>query len=203
MIDQLDENVGKILNKVSELDLTDSTLFVFSSDNGGTQENPPLRDRKGSLYEGGIRIPLIIKFPGVSQRGTICNAPVISNDFYPTFCEIAGIDTDTLQLDGLSLLPVIQNSKAELTREYLFWHYPHYYSTTTPVSAVRYREWKLIKYYEDNRVELYNLEDDIGEKKNLAKEIPDLTKKLLNKLDEWLQETDASFPSLNPTYSVK
>ncbi|MCE5205957.1 MAG: sulfatase [Porphyromonadaceae bacterium] len=209
MVHKVDENVGRILKAVHDLGVSNHTIIIFTSDNGGfinkyegmkVADNSPLRSGKGSLYEGGIRVPLIIKFPGVSPRGAISDTPVITNDFYTTLSEAAGIDTDTLKTDGISILPIIQNPKAESDREYLYWHYPHYYTTTTPVSAIRYKEWKLLKYYEDNSIELYNLKDDMSEKINLAKENPELTEKLLNKLAEWLQETKASSPSPNSGY---
>lgn len=156
-----------------------------------------MRSGKGSLYEGGIRIPLIIKIPGVSKPGTMCNLPVITNDFYPTFCEIAGINSGTQNSDGLNLLSVIQHPNVKLPRESLFWHYPHYYITTTPVSAVRLNEWKLLKYYENDKVELFNIEDDISESNDLSKENPEITEKMLKKLEQWLHETQASLPVSN------
>lgn len=207
----VDRNVGRILKTIRELNIEENTVVIFTSDNGGylgpykgmkVAENSPLRSGKGSLYEGGIRIPLIIRFPGVSKQGTLCHTPVITNDFYPTFCEFADIDTDTLRFDGLSLVPLIQNPSADLGRQDLFWHYPHYYETTTPVSAVRHKEWKLLKFYEDDRVELYNLEKDISEKIDLSTEYPDITEKMLNELDGWLQEVNAWFPAINPDYST-
>lgn len=208
----VDRNVGRILETIRKLEIDENTIVIFTSDNGGylgpyrgmnVADNSPLRSGKGSLYEGGIRMPLIIKFPGMSKEGTVCNTPVITNDFYPTFCEFAGIDTDTLRYDGLSLVPLIQNPASYFAREDLFWHFPHYYTTTTPVSAVRHKEWKLLKYYEDNRLELYNLEKDIGERNNLSLEYADITARMVNKLDDWLKETNASFPSVNPDFSGK
>jgi arylsulfatase A-like enzyme len=205
----VDRNVGRVLKTIHELGIEDNTVLIFTSDHGGylgpyrgmkVADNSPLRSGKGSLYEGGIRMPLIIKFPGMSKEGTVCHTPVITNDFYPTFFEFAGIDTDTFRFDGLSLVPLIQNPAADLARDDLFWHYPHYYTTTTPVSAVRHKEWKLLKYYEDNRLELYNLEKDIGERNNLSSEYPDIRARMVNKLDEWLLETDAWCTAINPAY---
>lgn len=212
MVNKVDQNVGRILKTIQDLGINENTVVIFASDNGGfidewdgrkVTDNSPLRSGKGSLYEGGIRIPLIIRYPGISKPGTICNTPVCSTDLYPTFCGFAGIETNTFRIDGFSLLPLIRSSKAELPRDYLFWHYPHYYSTTTPASAVRFKDWKLIKYYEDNRFELYDLKNDIGEKNDLVKENADMVNILSGKLEEWLQETGASFPSTNPDYSVK
>jgi arylsulfatase A len=208
MVHIVDHNVKRILTAINDLGIADNTVVIFTSDNGGyigihrgmqVTDNSPLRSGKGSLYEGGIRIPLIIKYPGISQKGSVCDVPVITNDFYPTFCEIADIDLDVP--DGLSLLPLLKNSDAGSERDILFWHYPHYYSVTTPVSAVRYKDWKLLKYYEDNSVELYNLAEDLGEKKNLSEERSDIKEMMLIKLEEWFGKTEANFPSQNPEYS--
>ena len=211
MVHVVDKNVGRVLKTIQDLGIYENTLVLFTSDNGGLHiynggklaDNGPLRSGKGSLYEGGIRIPLIVRYPGVSVKGTDCNNPIISNDFYSTFCEVAGIDKESYKTDGISFLPALKNPEAGLSRKALFWHFPHYFLTTTPVSAVRYGDWKLLRYYEDNTVELYNLKNDISEKVNLAKEKPEITKEILNKLDSWLTETDASLPSVNPNYKVK
>ncbi len=212
MVHKVDQNVGRILKAIENLGIYNNTIVVFTSDNGGfiftdkgekIADNFPLRSGKGSLYEGGIRIPLIVRYPGITPKGANCNIPVISNDFFPTFCEIAGIDTKLFVTDGMSLLPVLQNPKVDLPRESLFWHYPHYYLTTTPVSAVRCGDWKLLKYYENSTVELYNLKDDIAEKINLAEKKPEITNEILKKLDNWLEETNASMPKINPVYSTK
>jgi arylsulfatase A-like enzyme len=212
MVHMVDQNVGRVLKTIKELGIFDNTMVIFTSDNGGfinedkgrkVTDNTPLRSGKGSLYEGGTRIPLIIHYPGGAEKGAICNLPTISNDFFPTLCEIAGVDIFSSKTDGVSLLKLMRNPGAKLSREYLFWHYPHYYLTTTPVSAVRYNNWKLLRYYEDNKVELYNLQDDIGERINLAEINSDVTNKMIEKLDEWLQETKASFPTQNPKYITK
>jgi arylsulfatase A-like enzyme len=212
MVHKVDENVGRVLKALQNLGISDITVVIFTSDNGGyigkdrgmvVADNSPLRSGKGSLYEGGIRIPLIIKYPGVSQRNVDCNAPVLSADLYPTVCEIAGIKTDTIQLDGLSMMPLIQDSEATLSRECLFWHYPHYYETTTPVTAVRYKHWKLLKYYEGNEIELYNLNEDIGEKQNLTGENAVVVNEITTKLNDWLMDTRALLPSPNPNFVSK
>ncbi len=212
MVHIVDKNVGRVLKCIQDLGIYENTFVLFTSDNGGfiythlgekIADNGPLRSGKGSLHEGGIRIPLIIRYPGMTPKGENCNVPTISNDFYPTLCDVAGINTNEHKTDGLSLLPVLQNPKADLPRESLFWHYPHYYLTTTPVSAVRCGDWKLLKYYESNTVELYNLKDDISEKENLAGTKPEITKEILGKLDNWLKETDASIPRPNPDFKDK
>ncbi len=209
MVHIVDQNVGRILRTIRHLDVAGHTIVIFTSDNGGytgeykgmqVTDNSPLRSGKGSLYEGGIRIPLVVKYPGVTPKGSVCEWPVITNDFYATFCAMAGVKSDTLFTDGFSLLPVLRDPEAQLPREALFWHYPHYYSVTTPVSAVRYRDWKLLKYYEDNRVELYDLANDPGEKKDLAEERPEIKTMVLSLLEDWLKATDAALPAQNPEY---
>ena len=211
MIASLDENIGRVLNKIEELGISDNTVIVFYSDNGGlatarvnTNNNYPLRSGKGSLYEGGIRVPLIIKWPGHTDPGSICNYPVNSMDFYPTFLEIANIAGDEKQnmnFDGKSLVPLLNDSETSLDRKSLFWHYPHYYmGITTPVSAIRKGKWKLLHYYENNRLELYNLEKDVSEEHDLANEYPGLAEELYILLKNNLKEVNAKHPSYNSNY---
>jgi arylsulfatase A-like enzyme len=210
MVHKMDENVGRVLKAIDDLGIADNTIVVFTSDNGGQLEelgskvtvNTPLRSGKGSLYEGGIRVPLIVRYPEITQPGK-CNIPVISTDFYPTFCEIAEINTDTFKLDGISLVPLLKNQEKQLKRDKHYWHYPHYYSTTTPASAIRQNNWKLIKYYEDEKVELYNLKEDIGERNDVSKENPGITELLKSELIKWLEESKASFPAMNPEFSKR
>jgi arylsulfatase A-like enzyme len=206
MVHSLDENVGRILDKIDELGVADSTIVVFFSDNGGyinkfnqqvVTNNYPLRSGKGSLYEGGIREPLIIRWPGVTQPGSVCNEPVSSIDFYPTFLDMTGLAGDpkhNADMDGLSLVPLLKNPAVELNREALYWHYPHYYPTTTPVSSIRHGDWKLLEYFEDNHIELYNLSDDIGEQNDLAKQMPEKAEELRNHLETWRKAVDAQMP---------
>lgn len=210
MVRSLDENVGRILDKLDDLHLANRTVVIFFSDNGGyTQQNQgmtvtnnaPLRSGKGSLYEGGIRVPLIVRWPGVTPQGAVCHTPVISDDFFPTCREWLADDNSEIAdtvLDGISLLPVLHDPDAKLPREELGWHYPHYYPTTTPVSAIRYRQWKLLEYYEDGRLELYNLEDDLGETQNLANRLPEKTAELHSRLKEWRSRMGAQLPQKNP-----
>ncbi|HID24239.1 MAG TPA: DUF4976 domain-containing protein, partial [Planctomycetaceae bacterium] len=168
MVESLDQNVGRILAKLDELGLADHTVVFLTSDNGGyinrfrnrpVTSNAPLRSGKGSLYEGGVRVPLIVRWPKHVPAGSVCRTPVISNDFYPTILELAGAACDhqrNAALDGRSLLPLLKDPQFDLDRDTLYWHYPHYYPTTSPVSAIRKGDWKLLHYYEDDHLELYN-----------------------------------------------
>ena len=202
MINSLDENVGRIMEKLSELDVDKNTVIVFTSDNGGlsTSEgsptsNLPLRAGKGWLYEGGIREPLIIKWPRTVKPGSISHSLVTSSDFFPTLLEIAGLPLLPEQhLDGLSLVPVLK-SKADLSDRAIFWHYPHYSNQGGyPGSAIRAGDWKLIEYFEDNSLELYNLSEDIGEENNIAGQHPDIVRELQGQLENFRQETGAKYP---------
>ena len=212
MTETLDENVGRILEQIDELGMTDNTVVIFTSDNGGyingyremehVTSNAPLRSGKGSLYEGGIRVPLLIKWPGVTQAGAVCDEPVTTCDFYPTLLEILGLPGDpdhNAKVEGTSLVPLLRQSTSRLKRDSVYFHYPHYYPTTTPVSAIRSRDWKLLEYYEDGRVELYNLADDLSESNNLAKQNPQKVAELRQKLHRWLDENQAQFPVKNRT----
>lgn len=213
MIEHLDTSVGRIINKLDELNLTDRTMVVFFSDNGGQYKpyggyggdksaittNSPLRDEKGTLYEGGIREPLIVRWPGVVKPGTICSVPVCSVDFYPTFLEIAGAKANLDQvLDGQSILPLL-TQKGKFKRDTTYWHYPHYHHST-PAGAIRQDKWKLIEFYEDGRLELYDLENDIGEKNNLAIEMPEKAAQLRQRLAAWRKSVGAKMPTSNPDF---
>lgn len=207
MVASLDENVGRVMDTLDELGLTENTAVVFFSDNGGyigqdagqtVTDNHPLRSGKGALYEGGIREPLIVRWPGQVQPGGVCGTPVLSTDFYKTILDIAGCaDRPEFDcgIDGLNLSPVLRDAGAPLDREELYWHYPHYYSTTTPVSAVRRGDWKLLEYLEDGRRELYRLDRDLGESIDLASKEGAVVAELSAKLDRWRNEMDAQMPS--------
>ncbi|MGQ9652165.1 MAG: sulfatase [Phycisphaerae bacterium] len=206
MVHSLDENVGRILEYLETRGLMEHTLIVFASDNGGyvnqfrgrqVTDNAPLRSGKGSLYEGGIRVPLIVRLPGSPARGATCEIPVICMDLFRTFAEVAGAEVET-GIDSLSLVPLLQDPGARLHRDALFFHYPHYYPTTTPVSAVRQGNLKLLEYHEDSRVELYDLLDDPGEQKDLASNRPDDVARLRTRLHSWREEIAAQMPSLSP-----
>src|SRR4051812_28268740 len=207
MIDSLDQSVGRIRRELKKLGIADHTIVVFASDNGGrvpTTSNLPLRVGKGSCYEGGTRVPLIIDWPGVTKPDTVCDTPVISMDLFPTFMEIAGLrDGAKTALDGVSLVPILRNS-GDLNRDELFWHYPHYQhyqkGGTTPYSAIRKGDFKLIEFLADMRVELYNLKDDIGEQHDLASRMPDKVEELRNRLHAWREEVAAQMPTRNPKH---
>ena len=211
MIQSVDECVGRLMKKLDELGLADSTAIVFMSDNGGlsTAEgsptaNVPLRAGKGWLYEGGIREPLIVKWPGVARPGSVCQEPVISTDFYPTMLEMAGLPLRPDQhADGVSLVPLLKGAGVP-RREALFWHYPHYSNQGGgPGGAVRAGDFKLIEDYEDNHLELYNLKDDIGEKNNLAARMPEKAEALRKMLHDWRQSVGAVMPAPNPDFARK
>ena len=210
MVHSLDENVGRILDKIEELGIADNTIVVFFSDNGGyinkfnnkaVTSNYPLRSGKGSLYEGGVRDPLIIRWPGVTEAGSVCSEPVSSIDFYPTLLgmtNLAGDSKHNAKMDGLSLVPLLKNPAAKLKRKALYWHYPHYYPTTTPVSSIRQGDWKLLEYFEDNHIELYNLSDDIGEQNDLARTMSEKAGELRKRLDDWRKAVNAQMPTKKP-----
>jgi len=207
LISNMDENVGKVLNKIKELRLDDNTIICFMSDNGGlsTSEgspttNAPLRGGKGWLYEGGIREPYILKIPHVSKAGTKITTPVTSTDFYPTILDACRLNLLPEQhIDGVSLLPLLKGQK--LNRKAIFWHYPHYGGKgDSPAGAVREGDWKLIEFYEDNHVELYNLKNDISEKNNLAIKESKIAQRLLSELHTWRKSVGAKMPIINVNY---
>lgn len=208
MMETLDENIGRLLAKLDTLGIADNTVVVFYSDNGGFDEvrngeqvanNSPLRSGKGSAYEGGIRVPLIVRWPGVTPAGAVCDSPVTSMDFYPTILEMLGdkAPAPSKVLDGVSLGPVLRDPASSLGREDFQWHYPHYYFNTTPVSAFRHGDWKLIEYYEDGRKELYNIKDDLSETTDLAAAKPEIVKDLEERLQAWRTEVNARLPEKN------
>ncbi len=201
MVEAMDEQVGRVLNKLDELGIDDNTAVILMSDNGGlsTSEgsptsNLPLRGGKGWLYEGGIREPFLIRWPGVTKPGSRCDVPVVSTDFYPTILEMAGVPAKNDQhLDGVSLVPLLKGRKG-IDRDAIYWHYPHYSNQGGfPGGAVRMGNWKLIERFEDGRVHLYNLEQDIGERKDLASEHPQRVSQMRGKLHAWYKQVDAKF----------
>ncbi len=209
MIESLDEGVGRILDELDRLGLAEETLVLFTSDNGGLvlplsdwgtiTSNVPLREGKGSSYEGGVRVPLVIRWPGKVEPGREVAVPVISNDFVPTILEIVGAP-EAAGIDGESLVPLLAGS-GRLERDALFWHYPHYHpGGATPYGAVRVGDFKLIEFYEDERVELYNLRDDPGESQDLAAELPEKTRELEERLEDWRAQVGAQMPLGNPDY---
>jgi len=202
----LDDAVRRLTEKLQELRLDDQTVFIFFSDNGGlcTKADPgptsnlPLRSGKGWLYEGGIRVPLIVRAPGLTQAGTVCDVPVLSTDFFPTLLELAGAPLEPdRHVDGRSLLPLLRG-EAPVERT-LYWHYPHYHgSTWAPGSAVRDGDWKLIEFLDEQATELYDLRRDLGERTNLADSHPEVVGRLRAKLNVWRSETGALMPTPNP-----
>ena len=211
MVSAIDDSVGQIMAAIQETGLEDSTTIIFTSDNGGLctlrKEGPtcnlPLRSGKGWLYEGGIRVPLIVRVPGITKAGEECRQPVLSADFLPTMLELAGIDRPSdLTLDGDSIVPELQGQKSQATRP-LVWHYPHYHgSEWTPGAAIRVGDWKLIEFYEFGDAELYNLATDPGEQKNLAVQEPNRLDDLRQQLRQWQENLHARMPQPNAAWKV-
>ncbi len=208
MVQSVDESVGRVMQKLADLGIEENTIVVFTSDNGGlsTSEgaptsNLPLRGGKGWHYEGGVREPLIVRWPGVTRRGSTCRAPMISTDYYPTFLEMAGLPLRPQQhVDGVSLVPLLKGG-AQPERP-LFWHYPHYSNQGGgPGGAVRVGDYKLIEWFEDMRVELFNLKDDPGEHHDLAAAIPEKAAALRQQLHQWRESVGAAMPTPNPDYN--
>ena len=208
MIENLDHNVGRLLAALREAGRERDTLVVFTSDNGGlsTAEgsptcNAPLSEGKGWMYDGGVREPLLIRWPGVVAPGACCAEPVTTPDFYPTFLEAAGEPPRPEQhCDGVSMLPLLRGAP-RLERDAIFWHYPHYSNQGgTPACAVRAGDWKLIEFFEDGRVELYHLREDIGETRNLAAAHPRRARELRERLAAWREAVGAKEPAPNPYY---
>ena len=207
MVEALDTAVGMVLDALEENGLASKTIVVLMSDNGGlsTSEgsptaNLPLRGGKGWMYEGGIREPMIIRAPGVSKPGSTIEAPVTSVDFYPTLLELAGLRKRPEQhVDGTSMVPLLRGER--LRRPPLYWHYPHYGNQGgAPSAAIRAGDWKLIKWYEDSAIEVYNLANDPGERYNLAGLLAGRVKSFEKRLDAWLADVDANMPTPNPKY---
>jgi len=206
MVEAMDQAVGKVLDTLDRLDLARDTVVFFMSDNGGlsTSEghptcNLPLRAGKGWLYEGGIREPMMVRWPGVVAAGGTCDEPVTSTDFYPTMLEMASLPLKPGQhLDGRSMVPLLKQQAKQGPRAF-YWHYPHYGNQGgSPGGAVRLGDYKLIEFYEDSRVELYNLRDDLGEQHDLAARMPAKAAELRRMLHEWRSQVGARMPTPNP-----
>lgn len=207
MTEGVDESVGRLVSKIEELGLTDRTVIFFFSDNGGVPRlafNGGLRLGKGYLWEGGIREPLIVKWPSVISPGSLQETPVSSIDFYPTILEMAAApDAEGHTVDGVSLVPLLKQT-GELEREALYWHYPHYANAgSTPTGAIRSGDWKLMEFFEDNHVELYNLGEDPSESKDLAAEQPELAARLQAELAAWRESVGAKEVRPNPDYDAQ
>lgn len=208
LIYSMDENLGRLLQALKDNGIEENTIVCLLSDNGGlsTAEgsptcNAPLRGGKGWLYEGGIREPYLIKYPKMNIAGKKCSIPVTSVDFYPTILDMAGLPLKPEQhIDGVSLLPILKGDK-KFKRGPIYFHYPHYGGKgDTPAGAVRDGDYKLIEFYEDGHVELYNLKNDISEKNDLSKKKPQLASRLLKELQDWRKACGAKMPVHNPDY---
>ena len=216
MIERLDWNIGRLLQSLEDYELSKNSIIIFTSDNGGIRslsDQSPLRAGKGSYYEGGVRVPTVIKWPGKTKSGSICESPIIHLDFLPTFIDLLGFDQLIAHQDGISLAPIFKNE--DISDRPLYWHFPIYLQAynqkkddgrdplfrTRPGSTMQYGKWKLHHYFEDDEFELYDLSVDLGERNNLIEAEIDMFNKLKDKLDEWRSNTRAPIPSLpNPYY---
>jgi arylsulfatase A-like enzyme len=209
MMANLDWNIGRLLKTLEDEGLADNTLVIFTSDNGGlaTSEgsptcNAPLSEGKGWMYDGGVRVPLLVRWPGRVAPGSACAEPVTSPDFFPTLLEAAGLAPKPhAHEDGVSFLPLLEGAD-KLARDAIFWHYPHYGNQGgSPGSSVRSGDYKLIEFFEDGRLELYNLAADIGETRNLAADLPEVTARLHGLLRAWREALEAKIPAPNPEWN--
>jgi arylsulfatase A len=224
MVEAVDQSLGRILDRLDELGLDDNTIVIFFADNGGmagmnvgnpertvpkdkldiafSTANLPLRGAKGWLYEGGIRVPCIVKWPGQGQSGTISDEPIISTDFYPSILDMAGLPLlEKQHRDGVSITPLLKGGSS-LDRDAIYWHFPHYsnHGMQPPGGAIRSGDYKLLEYFENYTVQLFNLREDIGEQNNLADAMPEKVSELRAKLRSWRKEVDAQMNQLNPDY---
>ena len=213
MIEDLDMQIGRLLDTLDELQISNNTVVVVASDNGGLREiytrngqvvstNAPLRAEKGTIYEGGIRVPLIIRWPDITPAGSLCHEPTATWDLLPTFCAIAKINMPDQPLDGVSLKPLLLNPQKDIGREALYYHYPHYHHSE-PASAIRKGNFKLIEWLDDGSVELYELSSDIGETNNLASAMPEKANQLRADLATWRRQVGAQMPTRNPKHDPK
>jgi uncharacterized sulfatase len=217
MVEETDALVGRVVDAVEKNGLAKNTMIVFTSDNGGLYRRydyneaadddvatqAPLKGEKGSLHEGGIRVPMIVRYPALVKPGTTCAEPTVSHDFYPTFVAAAGGTLPGSQtIDGHSLMPLLKDPAAKLQRAAIHWHYPHYHHDR-PASAIRERDWKLIEYLDGTGdIEIYHLKTDIGETKNLRDERKGKVADLKNKLNTWRNDVIARVPIPNPSYDA-
>lgn len=208
LIKEMDDAVGVVLKKLKELGIEENTIIVFTGDNGGVSSgdayataNLPLRGGKGRQWEGGLRVPVLIQFPGCKIPGSTCDVPVAGTDFYPTFLDLAGCALVPQQhRDGMSLRPLLEGGR--IADRALYWHYPHYGNQGgEPSSVIREGDWKLIHYYEDGRNELYNLKMDNSESEPLNAQYPEQVDYLSKKLSVWLTEAGARYPKADPQYN--
>jgi len=207
----MDKSLGDILANIERHRLTDRTVVLFMSDNGGLSahgrggkphtHNAPLSSGKGSAHEGGVRVPMIVKWPGVTPPGSVCRQPVIIENFYPTVLELAGVsDVERLtpKIDGVSFTDLLRQPRRPRADRALYWHFPNHWEPKGPGigphSAIRQGDWKLIYYHADRRCELFNLADDLGETCNLARERPEIVRRLAGRLRDYLVEVKAQMP---------
>jgi len=212
MIERMDTQVGRVLQKLDELKLTDHTIIVFTSDNGGydkLQAQDPFRGGKSMVYDGGIHIPMAICWPGVVKPGSTTDVPVIGCDYFPTFAEIAGVTKFDHPIDGVSLVSLLKDGTAP-KRDAIYWHYPHYHRfNLAPSGAILQGNYKLIEWYErsllggDHPYSLYNLKDDPGETHDMAEQMPDLTRQLAARLKQWRKDVGAQEMTKNPKFDPK
>lgn len=197
MIESVDHAVGDILAELDALGISDNTLVFFTSDNGGllnVTSNAPLRQGKGHPYEGGIRVPAIVRWPGVVRPGSVCDEPITSVDYFPTICEAVGADVpEGRTIDGVSLLPLLRQ-RGRFERDAIFWHFPHYRGSIVPYSIIRQGDYKLIKRYAGKEFELFNLKNDLSEDIDLAAAMPEKVAELSARLDEYLEDSGAKLP---------
>ncbi|QDU21033.1 sulfatase [Urbifossiella limnaea] len=204
LFEGVDDSVGTVRKALADLKLDGRTIVVFTSDNGGLMPittNPPFRAGKGSAYEGGVRVPLIVYWPGVTRPGTTSDAPVITCDLYPTLAEACGLRVPAEHpVDGVSFVSHLRGGSPP-ARDALYWHYPHYHpGGATPYSAARFGDWRLVEFFETGKLELYNLKDDVGERTDLSARDPALTTRLRERLTAWRQSVAAQVPTPNPDY---
>ena len=217
MVESMDESIGRLVRKLEELGLAENTVFIFTADNGGLStpegpdtpatDNAPLRAGKGYLYEGGLRVPLIVVWPRRIKAGSVNHTPVYSADLFPTALAIAGVKSTT-EVDGMSLLPLLTD-RGQFKRDALYWHYPHYSNQSVnaghldqPGAAIRQGDYKLIEFYQDNRVELYDLKNDLSEQHDLVRSRPQQAAELRQKLAAWRQAVGAQMMTANPLYNT-
>jgi arylsulfatase A-like enzyme len=212
MIYSLDENMGRLMDALNSLNLASNTLLIFNSDNGGNHyadtpqktSNAPLREGKGSNYEGGIRVPLIMRWPDKIKAGQTSDIPVVGFDFYPTLLNLAGLHvSENKTVDGVNLLPLLTDNNPP-QRKALYFHYPHYHhGGAEPHGVIRKGAYKLILFYDGFDTELYNIKDDIRESNDISEKYPDIVKELTADLKQWLNDTGAQMPTQNPDYDPK
>ncbi|HSH20704.1 MAG TPA: sulfatase [Draconibacterium sp.] len=195
MIEGMDKSLGDIMKKINELGIKKNTIIIFMSDNGSPSQcpqNEPLRSHKISPYEGGIRDPMIVFWPGITKPASVCSEPLIIEDFFPSILEMAGIK-DTGKIDGISFNPLLRGEKMDNSEREFFWHFPHNYGFE-PYSVIRKGDWKLIYWYKDGKKELYNIPDDIGEKNDLSATYPEIVQDLSGRLGKYLKSVGAKPP---------